>query len=42
MNNTSVDIEKFDKNDRENTFTNIKEIINISQKDNAEQFKLII
>lgn len=37
MNNTSVDIEKFDKNDRENTFTNIKEIINISQKDNAEQ-----
>ena len=34
---SSVDIEKFDKNDRENTFTDVKEIINISQKDNAEQ-----
>lgn len=37
INNTSIDIEKFDKDDKENTFTNVKEIINISQKDNAEQ-----
>lgn len=37
LNNTSVDIEKFDKNDKENTLTNVKELINISQKDNAEK-----
>lgn len=35
--NTSVDIEQFNENDKENTLTNVKEIINISQKDNAEQ-----
>ncbi len=34
---TSVDIEQFNENDKENTLTNVKEIINISQKDNAEQ-----
>lgn len=37
INNTPVDIEKFDKDDKENTLTNVKEIINISKKDNAEQ-----
>ena len=35
--NTSVDIEQFNENDKEDTLTNVKEIINISQKDNAEQ-----
>lgn len=37
MPNTSIDIDQFNENDKKETLTNVKEIINISQKDNAEQ-----
>lgn len=37
MINEFIDTEQFDENDSEDTLTNVKEIINISQKDNAEQ-----